>query len=417
MVKKNIASVLLLFTLVFMVSNTLPLYSQEIISIEITGLKRTKQYIANYPLEKFLGRDGTTLDLNEVEAAVRDTGILEPAKIELIQTDNGMILHVEMAEKWTIIPYPVLSVVPGAYNMGLYIIDSNFLGIRDQAAIGGTFGTPGWMVMAMYGHTPNKRGLPGWNTNFLFNHGNRVDQDRDLVVHRYYFVDQLRFSFGMQHALTNFLAGGASVSFTYISINDDPRTFNPPDSGGIFLGFSTALATRTSSWDGYLLSQRSLSVDYGYNHGIRGPSYHQMGYTAIYDRSLIPGFRLSLRSGGIRRSAANLVSEVDPLFEIGPARSQVSILPGGFTAGNYLGLSAGLEKHIFRIPWGTLSIIAAWQLVYSQGLISGRQFSNGPFGEIRFYMSRIAVPALGFGIAYNMNSGRLQFGLNMSTGL
>ncbi|MCL2881107.1 MAG: hypothetical protein FWF29_12760, partial [Treponema sp.] len=175
---------------------TQELKSHEIISIQINGLKRTKPYIAHNPLEKFLGRDGSVLDLNEVEAAVRDTGILEPAKIELIETENGMILYVDMLEKWTIIPYPVLSIVPGAYTMGLYIIDNNFLGIRDQAAIGGTFGTPGWLVMATYSHRQNRRGLPGWNASFSFNRGNRVDQDRNLTVHRYYFTDQLYFSFG-----------------------------------------------------------------------------------------------------------------------------------------------------------------------------------------------------------------------------
>ena len=423
--KKNTGIIARHFSILILIFCLQPLYSQEIVSIEITGLKRTKPHIAHYPLEKFLGMDGSTLDLNEVEAAVRDTGILEPNKIELVETDvntnsgiaSGYILRVDMAEKWTIIPFPVLTAFPGSYNLGLFIIDSNFLGIRDQAVVGGTFGTPGWMMMAMYNHTPNRRGMPGWNAGFSFSRGNNVDQDRDQFTHRDYKTDQLRFSFGMSHGFTDFLSASASVFFNNISLVDNPETVNPPESGAMILGISSSVSTRSSYWDGYLLSQRSFSIDYGYGYGIEGPSYHQIGYRAAFDQSIIPGFRLSVRSGGIRKSSGNFTSAVDPLFEDGPSRAQVNILPNKFTASDYIGLSAGLEKHFFRIGWGSLSAIAAWQIVYSQGSISGRQFSNGPFAEIRFYMSRIAVPGLGLGMAYNINSGRFQFGLNMSTGI
>jgi hypothetical protein len=116
------------------------------------------------------------------------------------------------------------------------------------------------------------------------------------------------------------------------------------------------------------------------------------------------------------KSGAVWKSSTDPLYEGGPSSAQVDILPGDFAARNYAGLSAGLEKYIVSFRWGTLSVLGSWQLVFSQGLISGDEFDHGPSAGIRLYLSRIAIPAVGFGAAYNMNSGlfQLTFSIGMS---
>ena len=397
------------------------LYSQEtgsnamasdiITSLEIIGLKRTKLHVARYPLEKFIGQSSNAFDLNEVEAAVLDTGVLEPKNIELVREPFGTILRVTVEEKWSLFPVPMFGAAYGAYNLGLFLADTNFLGLRDTAVLGGMYGTSGWNAITMYSHTPNKKGIPGWTGFFMYGRRDREDTDKYENLHRRYSIDQLRVSFGLQYPFTDYLSASASVSFTNIALNKKSNALNPPEKGAMLLGFSPGMNLRKSSWDGFLLSQKSLSMVYSYQQGLTGYMFHQMELRGIYEYPFIPGFRMNLRTGLSWRSMTD--SSRDLLFEDAPSSAQVDILPNKFVARNYAGFSAGLEKYLFSFGWGTLSVLGSWQIVFSQGPVPGYEFDNGPSGGIRFYLSRLALPAMGIGIAYNMNSGLVQFGLNM----
>jgi outer membrane protein assembly factor BamA len=382
-----------------------PLVAQEgvITSIEITGLKRTKPHIARYPLETFLGRDAASLDLNEVEAAVRDTGILEPSLVELAAGEDGTILRVTVEEKWSIFPFPMASFGSGGTSFGLFLIDSNAFGLRDQAAIGGMYGSAGWMTAAMYNNTPDREGRLGWNTAFMYSRQEREDTNRNEKVLRRYTADTLNLSLGVYYPFTGHFTASAGISFTNVSPENDSSALSISDERARLLGFSPGISLRYSDWDGYLLSQQSLSLEYTYNLGISGSSFHTVKFRGVYEKSLIPGFRLNLNTGAVWKPGAGL------LFEDGPQQAQVDILPRRFSALHYAGFSAGLEKYLVKFRFGTLTALASWQGVFSHGPLSGDEFDHGPSGGVRFYLSRLAIPALGAGMAYNINSGLSQF--------
>jgi len=361
--------------------------------------------------------------MNEVYAAIKDTGILEPLEVALVrsidgtidgtidETTDGTILQVTVQEKWSIFPVPMVMASNGEFNFGLFFMDSNALGIRDQMVLGGMYGSSRLMGIAMYNHTPNRKGPPGWNTFFMYGRQENEDSDRDEIIHRRYSVDTLRLSLGLSYPFTDHLSGSLGLSFSDINLRENEDDLNPPEKGVRLLGISPGISLRSSDWDGILLSQRSISVRYGYDVELSGSSFHQAEFRGIYERSIVPGFRLSLRSGAIWNSSGD--PDTAPLFEEGPQRAQVDILPRKFSARHYAGISAGLEKYVFKASWGTLSVLGSWQSVFSQGPISGFEFNHGPSGGIRFYLSRVALPAMGIGLAYNLNSGLFQFAFSI----
>ena len=385
--------------------------SGPITSIEVIGLKRTKPHIAKLPLEKFLGREASSLDPNEVQAAVKDTGILEPLEVGFVESSDGIILRVTVLEKWTVFPVPLVIAGSGGSNFGFFLLDSNAFGLRDAAVLGGMYGTSGVSAIAMYQHTPNSSGWPGWNSFFMYSRRENKNEDNEEEVHRRYSADQIRVSLGLQYPITGFLASSMSVSFSDISLRKKSDDLNPPGEGARFLSFSPGLSLRSSSWDGYLLSQKSLALGYTFNRAFSGFFWNETYARGVFEQPIIPGFRIVLRSGAVWKSEAD--PDVDPLFEDGPQRAQVDILPRNFSARNYAGFSGGLEKYLVKFNWGTLSVFGAWQCVFSHGLISGSEFDNGPSGGIRLYLSRLALPALGTGLAYNMNSKLYQFTFSM----
>jgi len=386
--------------------------SGTITSIEISGLKRTKHHIARYPLEQFLGRDAETLDLNDVHAVVKDTGVLEPVTVELAETEDGLALRVAVQEKWSFFPVPLVLGGSGETSFGLFLADTNAFGLRDQAAVGGIYSASGFMTMALYNHTPNRQRSMGWNTAFMYNRDENEDVDSKERLHRRYSADKFRFSLGLYYPFTSLITGSTSLSYTNVILRDNEDALNQPESGAALLSFSPGFSLRSSSWDGYLLSQRTLSLGYTYNLAITGSSFHEVDFRGVYEQSLIPGFRFNVRSGAVWKSGS------DPLFEEGPNNAQVDILPWEFSARHYAGFSAGLEKYLLKAKWGTLSVLGSWQCVFSQGPLSENkvEFNHGPSGGIRFYLSRIAIPALGAGLAYNLSTGIYQFSFSVGMG-
>ncbi|MDR0447819.1 MAG: hypothetical protein LBH07_04040 [Treponema sp.] len=377
-------------------------------------MKRTKPHIARYPLEQFLGREGKSLDKNEVLAVVKDTGVLEPVEVELIEEEEGLILCVTVEEKWAIFPIPLVIGGSGGTNFGIFFADTNAFGLRDQAALGGMYGSSGIFAMAVYRHTPARRRLPGWNSFFMYGRREQEDLDRDERIHRLYTIDQLRLSLGLFYPFSGHITGSAAFSFTDISPKENPKknidAINTPENGVRILGFTPGLSLRYSSWDGFLLSQKSLSLDYSYNAALVefAPSFHQVDFRGIYEQSLVPGLRFILRSGAVVKSGFS-GGPMDSFFEEGPQKAQVDILPRKFSALHYAGFSTGFEKSLFNVKWGTFSVLGSWQCVFSRGPISGDEFDQGPSGGFRFYLRRLALPALGANLAYNMYSGLYQF--------
>ena len=94
----------------------------------------------------------------------------------------------------------------------------------------------------------------------------------------------------------------------------------------------------------------------------------------------------------------------------------MDILPGAFKARNYAGASFGLEKYLFKISAGTVSAAAAYQLVFSEGPVLGASLDHGAAISMAFYLSRLAIPAVGLTLAYNVAADHLQFSFSLGMG-
>ncbi|MDR2103895.1 MAG: hypothetical protein LBP42_07325 [Treponema sp.] len=383
-----------------------------ITAISLSGLKRTRAFAAERPLKRFLGRDAEFLDYDEERAGILDTGILEPVNVALEDHPEGpgKVLQVEVREKWSIFPLPLVFVSSGEISVGGFFIDTNAFGINDKLFLGGMYQSRGWMVSGAYMHSPIREHFPGWGLFGSFSQEERHDTDQREQDLRVFNLNAINASLALSYSFTDTF--GASLRFSYeekmLGTQDAP--LNAPESGSRSLAAGPALELRRSSYDGYLLSQESASLSYTFTGGINSPSFHKIQWRGIYEKSLVPGFRLVLRTGGVYAPQAPV------LHETGPSAAELNILPRSFSARHYGGLSLGLEKYLFKVSAGTLSILASYQGGYSQGELLGRQFDHGLAGSVSFYLSKLAIPAIGLGAAYNVSTGHFQgsFSMGMS---
>jgi hypothetical protein len=289
-------------------------------------------------------------------------------------------------------------------------MDANAFGLNDKMVLGGIYGNTGWMATAMYINTPDREGIPGWSLAGFYSRSEREDSDQNETVLRRFTLDSIAAQAGVNYALTETLSMEFRAAFGNYYLSGREHAVNPPDSDARILGLGPALTLRKSHWDGYLLSERRLSAGYTYNLGIDTPSYHSGRFRLIFEQSIIPGFRLQIQSTLLHEDGAGI------LFESSPSSVHINILPRNFSAKNYAGFSGGLEKYLVKFSSGTLSALAAWEGVLSEGSILGRCWDQGIYASIRVYLSRVAIPALGLGYGYNISSGGSTFSFSMGMG-
>lgn len=380
-----------------------------ITSIAIMGLGRTRFSTAERPLRRFIGIEAREVDSYEVMAAIIATGILEPVSVEV----QGEVLAVEVRERWSIFPVPIVMGGTGGFSGGLAFFDANAFGLNDQFFLAGFYLPNAWM--ASLGYIRSSRGgrTPGWSGMAIYARGERHDRDQTSEVLRRFEFDTIALHTGLHFPLledSDLLSASTLFSFNDNRLRNHANALYGPDSNLRLFGIGKEFSIRRNSWDGFFLSQEGASIRYSFYTSFGGVNFQSVRLQGAWERSLIPGFRLNLRTGAIFKPGAPVFSESSP------GVSQVAILPREFSARNYAGLSAGLEKSIFRFAAGTLSFSAAYQVVHSHGSILGASFDHGCFGMISFYLHRLAIPALGLGVAYNVSRNYLQgfFSFGMS---
>jgi hypothetical protein len=375
------------------------LHAQTIASVSVRVLKLTKPHVAEYPLEKFIGQDGMLLDFNEVHAAIIGTGILEPLSIgvELTPDRDALILVVEVREKWAFFPLPVFFIDSGG-NMqgGGALLDANAFGLNDTFIVAGLYGTSGWLASVIYSYTPERKRLPGWSIMGVYGRGNQQNTDQHRTELRNYEQSIIIGSLGMQYSVTDYLTASTSLSLHRQDISDGAHPREVPDRDSISGEFSPSLEISRSHWDGFLLSQRQASLGYALTLSPDDSPLHAISARANYELSIIPGFKAGLR-GGIRYAPY-----APPQSESSASSVNIAILPNSFSAQNFAGASLGVEKYLYKFSQGTLAFLASYQAVYSHGPILGDQFDHGAAVSLNFYLSRIAIPALGFGVSCNV---------------
>jgi hypothetical protein len=392
-------------------SQELPEDGNRITTVSITGLKRTKPRVIEPSLQKFIGRDAESLDQNDVYAVVQSTGVLETLSVEIRdnQEGDGKILAVTVREKWSILPIPFGSINSSGWSVGGVVMDTNAFGLRDTMMLMGLFGTGGLTASLMYLHSPKGVGEFGWNVMgfFSLDEDELTDQTGDKTLRRFNSMS-IRPSVGLSYQLSELVTAGIGLTYKNIMLRDTENPLNAPENGTQGISLSPNIGIHHNTWDGYFLNENRASLKYEYTFVIDGDAVHSASLNAAFNHSFIPGFRLTAKSGLVFSTPS-----ASPFFESPPMSAAVNILPTGYAAAQMAGVSAGLEKSLFKFSFGTVSVSAAYQAVYSHSDLLPRQFDHGPVAMLQMYFSRLAIPGVGLGAAYNVDKNIWQYAFNM----
>jgi hypothetical protein len=401
-----------MFCAVFMaVLGGLSAQDDQITALSVSGLKRTKPFMVEGPLQKFIGRNAAEVDINEVIAIIQGTGILESLSVEIRdnQEGGGKTLAVTVREKWSILPIPIFSFGSGGWTAGGVFMDTNAFGVKDNMMAMGSYGTGGGMASVMYIHSPNVTGDFGWNLMgmFFLSEKESMDQEDNLVLTRYKSIS-INPSAGVSYRLNDFVTPGFSVSYKGVLLQDTENPLNAPEKDMHGISFSPSIGIRRNTWDGIFLNEDSASLKYNYTLVIEGENMHSVSFNAALNRSILPGFRYIAKTGVVFSTPS-----AAPFFEASPINIGAHILSQKYSALNFAVGTLGLEKYLFKFSAGTISLMAAYEVVYSDGPLLHDQFDHGPVAMLQMYLNRVAIPGIGLGGAYNVSKNVWQYAFNM----
>jgi hypothetical protein len=351
-----------------------------------------------------------------VIAVLQSTGIVEPLTVEIEDSRDGdgnvipgRVLAVTVREKWSIFPIPFFSVNSSGWSAGGAFMDANAFGIKDTMMLMGSYGANGWMANAMYIHSPVSIGSFGWNLMgmFLFQDKESVDQKGEEIQRRFNSMS-INPSIGLSYKLTDLITPSIGVSYRNVILRDTESPINAPEDGVQAISITPGIGITHNTWDGYFLNEKSASLKYNYVFVIGADDGHSVSLNGVVNHSIIPGFRVTAKTGIVFATPS-----ASPFFESYQRNAAVNSLPSGYSAVNFSGISLGLEKYLFKFKFGMVSISAAYQAVYSNGELLHNQFDHGPVAMLQMYFSRIAIPGMGLGAAYNVDKNTWQFAFNI----
>jgi hypothetical protein len=390
----------------------------QITAISVSGLKLTKPRIVEWPLQKFIGKDAGSIDVNEVYSIIQSTGVVEPLSVEMAdnQDGSGKTMIVTVRDKWSFIPIPIVTVNSGGWGAGGVVLWTNAFGVKDTMMAVGMYSPGDLMVSLMYINTPDGVGDFGWNVSGMFTMRENTDKDQaGTQILRSYKSMVINPSAGISYQLSELLTPGIGLAYKYIMLRDSDNPVNAPENNVHGITFSPNINIHWPGiWDGYFLNEKQISVKYDYTlaidetdeHSIS--NIHSVSLTAAFNHSFIPGFRVFANSGIVFATPS-----ASPFFASTEINAAVNILSPKYTAVNFAGLSLGLEKSLFKFKFGTLAISAAYQAVYSHGDLLTHQFDHGPVAMLLLYLNRVALPGVGLGGAYNVARNAWQYAVNV----
>lgn len=383
-----------------------------ITEIRVNGLKKTRQSHMQTLLKKYRDIPTDRLDLHDVETTLQQIGLFSESDVELRQSDDGnAVLVITVTEKLSFIPLPFVAVMDGKFMGGGVIMDTNAFGVQQAFIVGGIFSSTTMMGIATYAKPSMGLTKPGFSVSGSGrkSHADVVTMDGDTVLK----YDAIGFNarFALSDQLTEHSSASASVSYSQNAIDhDDGYDYVAADSyKAVAVDASWRLSV--ADWNGWFLSSKGVEVGGGirfYQNGDRAPA--AAIHVDVEQPLFTPRLRFIGRAGGNWRHNDH-ISQLDGGSAVG-----VVILPDDFRSARLAGASGGFEFAFAKTRQMLFSVYANYQAVCAEDSDARLRLTHGISGGTKMYLSKVAFPALAFGVAYNvpLRLFKSSFSLGMS---
>ncbi|MDR3302274.1 MAG: hypothetical protein LBT01_07070 [Spirochaetaceae bacterium] len=383
-----------------------------ITKIEVEGLEQTKPYIVTDVLQKYIGMDSREIDINEVYAKIADLNIIEPDEIEIVPNETGQTLLANITDKWPYIGFPLfLMSSDGFITAGLMALNMNVWGIGDRFFAVGMWNadyhdidtTSGGNAMINYSHNTRNMFLPKWVLALNYTGGKtfKVTNQEADTLHQWK-ADNIRVSSTFRYELFDKLfTPSLGILFSNTMLRKSDIDILPPDADSMSIDLAPSVAFRRSNFDGFLMSEKSASLNYTLRIGLETETTDHIDFLGKYEQSILPGFKFTSNAIAVYSLHAKMVSGLYP-SAMGMRIPVAAILPSTYMVYHYFGANTGVEKYIYRWKYLMVSMLLNYQVIGTYTPDLDWQFDHGFGVGVSLYLPRVAIPAIKATANYNI---------------
>ncbi len=402
--KLNIPLLLILIT-----SQNIFLYSQEeriiIKEINLTGLKRTKEDVVLQIIEPVKTGSLYTDGISDIIIQkLRETGVFVPdIKVTSEVLENDAYIHIDLRDKWTLIPIPIVAVSKGeSWSAGVLAIESNLLGYYKTLGLGFFYGSQGATFLSFYVDPHFFKTELEFTAAISAGFEKIIDLDTEEATLREYESDRIGVGMGIEYPVNERFKIGISLDYDLNLLRDDStEPFGDLNS----IGLTGKLGWQDIFYD--IPYERGFSMDL--IPSLFRDFYSGTFYPTIESNiqwSFSPWFKHMVSLKGLA-GWGNM--PVQKQFRLG-GMNGTRILPmNKIAAEEYASATAIYNIPLWIFKGGTISSKVFYELGYFKSDLIGRTLFHGPGIGLEFFINKLAIPAVGINLGWNLETGQMQF--------
>jgi hypothetical protein len=378
-------------------------------AVRIEGLKRTHPIVVEQWIHCSVGAPLSSCDLPRIREWLYRMGIFTTVDVLLTDQADGVEIVFRVDEKWTLYPIPILWYSAGTQLAGLLLVEANLFGYNKGVAIGGTYSNRGWYALAGY-NDPNIAFTNLWGSLHAFLGSTLVENDApDGSVEQSFDMSRFDFEYALGWTFWDRLSPlwNGALRVAQLGTVHVPGAEPPGDATVAVQGFKLIYADRRylELYDEGL--RLSAEVQHGFPLEAATRGYDDAIFDAKWAGPAPPRGFVDVRSHAF-------VGSMPAAFEerLGGVEGSRALPGVGLVAADrYASLSVVYQAPFLELPLGTATGGPFGEV--------GRYARNderavtygGPGVELRFYLKRVAIPAVGVDAAYEVGSKQIRFSI------
>jgi len=394
-----------------------PLAGEEYLleAIRVEGLKRTRESTVFRIIRLEPGMTVNESTPGEAEQRLQESGIFRNGpEAVLVPGDTGTaVLEIRLEERWTLLPLPAGFVSADEWLAGLVVIESNLAGLGQTLVAGGfltgdsSLGFAAWENPSVFG---SKYSL-GLGTSFNLGLTEFLSPDGETVLASF-DGESVSGTLRLGREYRNGLGWKIASGILSLSAGEITGYLPPGDQSSLYWQNRLGLEWKDLYYVSFFNRGWSAEGEAAWFLPASGgsPGYSVTGSLSrtflVADRHLL---KASLRGG------RQEVSDFYPLL-LGGAEGSRALPMGDVAARGYAAGLLSLEAAVFRPAWGVFTV----PLYYEGGVFQPQgggdpEIWHGPGFGFRFYVDKVAIPALGADFTWNLERGIFKVAVSLGS--
>lgn len=374
----------------------------------VRGLNKTRMsYILNQTDTK-PGDNLSSFDPQEFVNRLKKKNIFSDIEIFYINESGMAVIEVIVSEKFTIIPIPMFSSNSRNTVYGLYILESNLMGYGKNLFTGATWSESGWS--GILGYIDHSLLNSDFRLNLFLIHKNYIYQNGDpegYLLSEYKSkenITRLDLGYGFSSRYIFYISGTHQM----VTVDDNySKSYNIPESRE---DFRAAFLFSLNSLKYYEYFYYGFRLNYEASEFIPlikdSERYYSTEINMDYSLKVFSFHRITLYTAGYYSTAPEVARK-----RIG-GKTGFRTLPADIiTSDKFATGTISYEFPFLKYNWGAVTLLTFWEHGIFNSTDKSYRFS-GPGSGILFYLKRVAVPAIGFNYARNIETGNNEFSVS-----